>query len=353
MQGPKTVATRRWIRRAAIQGGLEAMALAARGGLCPSARGLGAIFTLHHVRPAAGKAFDPAAHLSVTPQFLEEAIIALKASGHRPIALDDLPAHLENPRDDRPVMVFTLDDGYRDNAEHARPVFERHGIPFTVFVTGGFVDRTHSIWWKTAEALLARVDTFEFDFGNGMVRLPARSLREKYAAFDRLHKALSCARQEAVIGRLDDYAVRHGIAPLDIVAGEVMDESELRDLIKSPLASLGAHTISHSNLAHTDEILLRREIEESANRVEAIAGKRPTNFAYPYGDRCAAGMREFEAAGRSGFRLAVTTRPGVLRRSDTGAMHALRRVSLNGYYQKTRYVRALASGLPFAARSLL
>lgn len=353
MNGSRTVATRRWIKRAAIQGGLEAMALATGSGLGRSARGLGSIFTLHHVRPPSSKAFDPTAHLAITPQFLEEAILALKASGHRALRLDDLPAHLENPQDTRPVMVFTLDDGYRDNAEHARPVFERHNIPFTVFVTGGFVDRTHSIWWKTAEALLAKVETFELDFGEGLTKWPSKTLHEKYAAFDRLHKALTCIRQDTIVARLDDYALRNGISPLDIVAEETMDESALRALTLCPLANLGAHTISHSNLAHMDEDLLLRELAESAERVCAITGEKPKSFAYPYGDATAAGRREFAAAGRAGFDLAVTTRPGVLRRSSSAALHALERISLNGYYQRARYVKALASGLPFAARNLV
>ena len=348
MVGPKTVAARRMLKRAAIQSGLEAVSLFAKTGLMSGARGSGAIFTLHHVRPATHKVFDPAAHLTITPEFLDASIARLKADGHVAVALEDLPEFLANPDRPGPAMVFTLDDGYRDNNQFARPVFEKHGVPYTIFITGGFVDRTHSIWWETAELLLARIDEFVFDFGNGEERLPTRNPTDKYAAFDRLHKALACNEHRPIVERLGEQARAAGICPTGLVDREVMDEPELRGLAHTPLASLGAHTISHPNLAHLDAAEMRREIGQSAERVAEITGKAPRTFAYPYGDRCAAGPREYRTAQELGFKLAVTTNPGTLRAGSLESVFSLPRISLNGYYQKCRYVGALASGIPFA-----
>ena len=348
MYGPNTIAARRILKRAVIQGGLEAVSLLSKTGFMAGARGLGAIFTLHHVRPALHKDFDPAAHLTITPEFLDASITRLKADGHVPVALEDLPEFLSRPDQPGPAMVFTLDDGYRDNDLYARPVFEKHGVPYTIFISGGFVDRTHSIWWETAELLLGRIDEFTFDFGGGEITLPTGTLLEKYAAFDRLHRALECADQDAIIARLDAHARAAGICPTGIVDREVMPEDELRALSATPLARLGAHTIGHPNLAHLPPEQMRLEILRSAERVAAITGKLPQTLAYPYGDRCAAGPREYQAARELGFKLAVTTNPGVLHRKSLQDLFALRRISLNGYYQKGRYVGALASGIPFA-----
>lgn len=348
MFGPNTVAARRILKRTVIQGGLEAVSLLSKTGVMPGARKMGAVFTLHHVRPALQKDFDPVAHLTITPEFLDASITRLKADGHVPVALDDLPEFLARPDQPGPAMVFTLDDGYRDNDLHARPVFEKHGVPYTVFISGGFVDRTHSIWWETAEQLINQIDEFTFDFGNGEETLATRSPIEKYAAFDRLNKALVCAEQEATVQQLDLRARAAGICPTGIVDREVMNETELRQLAGTPLAQLGAHTISHFNLAHLPADKMRAEISLSAERVAEITGETPRTFAYPYGDRCAAGPREYQIAQELGFQLAVTTNPGILQAESLQDLFSLRRISLNGYYQKCRYVGALASGIPFA-----
>ena len=67
MQTSIRTAMRQRLKRAVITGGLEFAHLAGRAGLMASARGRGAIFTLHHVRPKTARAFDPNAHLEITP----------------------------------------------------------------------------------------------------------------------------------------------------------------------------------------------------------------------------------------------------------------------------------------------
>ncbi len=109
------------------------------------------------MRPEAARPFAPNGHLEVTPDFLETAILTLKADGYRFISTDQLAA-IGKDSDPRPFACFTLDDGYRNNLEHAAPVFARHGVPFTVYATAGFIHRSHTLWWETATELLTRHD---------------------------------------------------------------------------------------------------------------------------------------------------------------------------------------------------
>ncbi|MDX3925543.1 MAG: polysaccharide deacetylase family protein [Shinella sp.] len=340
-------AMRRGLKRAAITSGLEFALLAERAGLMASARGRGAIFTLHHVRPKVPQDFDPNAHLEITPEFLDRTIRHLAADGYRFVPLGALPERLEDGGQGERFAAFTLDDGYRNNAVHAQPVFTEHQVPFTIFVAGGLVDKTHSIWWETLASLLRGLPQIEFDFGAGPVTLPLAGTPQKQAAFSRFAAFVHESDEAAAVARLDALARTHGVDPMLITDRLVMREPELKSLVTNPLVTLGAHTISHRALARLDEDEARREMEQSAERVEAIAGRRPDTFAYPYGDRHAVSPREHGIARELGFRVAVTTEPGTLDRTSPDRLTALPRISLNGLYQKQRYVSALASGIPF------
>lgn len=338
---------RNHVRRAAIAGGLEASHLVARSGLLPAARGRGAIFTLHHVRPRRERVFDPNAHLEITPDFLERAILALRRNGHRFVALEDLPGHLASA-DPRPLACFTLDDGYRNNLEFALPIFERHRVPFTLFITAGYVDRTHTLWWETLADWLSLCGEIRFDFGAGEEAIATGSLVQKQAAFDRIAAHIHGGEEARAVAVLNHAAALHGIDPLAITDRLTLDETGLRTLLESPLASLGAHTSSHRALAHLSDGEARHEVLASAERVERIAGRRTASFAYPYGFRPTVSARDHRLVADLGFRVAVTTEPGTL--SSSPNFHALPRISLNGHFQSARYVLALASGIPFALR---
>jgi peptidoglycan/xylan/chitin deacetylase (PgdA/CDA1 family) len=338
----KTVA-KPLIKRAIITAGLEATPF-----LSPffaSARGRGAIFTLHHVRPRPMNAFQPNDILDITPEFLETAIVTLKKDDYRFVRLDEIGSRLTD--NGPPFACFTLDDGYRDNAAFAAPIFTKHGVPFTIFLSKGFIDVTHSMWWETLEAVLNRVDRLEFDFGNGPEALAAVTGSEKLAAFNRIADFINSTDEAAAVARLDDAAPKSGVEPLDLTGKLTMREDELRELAKNPLVSYGAHTISHRGLARLSTMEAEQEIAGSAACVAEITGSMPKTFAYPYGDGRSVSQRERGIIRKLGIDIAVTTRPGTLDASHAADGTATPRISLNGHFQKARYVRALASGVPF------
>jgi hypothetical protein len=116
----------------------------------PLTRGLGAILMFHHVRPWREQDFAPNRILEITPAFLDTALAHIKASDFEIVSLDAALERSAAPGE-RPFVVLTFDDGYRDNVEHALPVLEKHGAPFTMFVTSGFADRTARLWWVELE----------------------------------------------------------------------------------------------------------------------------------------------------------------------------------------------------------
>ena len=84
--------------------------------------------------------------------------------------------------------------------------------------------------------------------------------------------------------------------------------------------------------------------EWPVERIEASLALRPEHLSYPVGDATSAGPREFRIAAELGFKTAVTTRPGVLFPEHGAHLTALPRISLNGEFQQSRYLRVLLSG---------
>jgi peptidoglycan/xylan/chitin deacetylase (PgdA/CDA1 family) len=89
---------------------------------------------------------------------------------------------------------------------------------------------------------------------------------------------------------------------------------------------------------------VRAEMEMSRAVLEAALGQRPEHLAYPVGDPTSAGPREFRIAHELGFKTAVTTRPGVLFKVHAEHLTALPRISVNGEFQRQRYLKVLMSG---------
>lgn len=349
MMPSASIATlKRSIKQIAIRTGLEAIALTDAGRFAPAAAGRGVIFTLHHVRPERNLDFEPNRHLSITPEFLDGALCAAREAGLDPVRLEDLPQLLDGPSDGGKLFCVTLDDGCRDNEKYAAPIFRKHRVPYTIFVTPGFVERTRTMWWETAEALTRAAAAFRFDFGRGAEMVRCASMADKWLAFCRLAAHVQSADEDEAVAAIEAAARDHGVDGRRIVDEEIMTGSELRRLTASdPLATLGAHTMTHPNLARVGPERLADELKLSAVQVAAYCGRMPTAFAYPYGGRHAVGAREAAAARDCGYAVAVTTQPGVLGPVSSEALAALPRVSLNGYFQEKRYVRALVTGLPF------
>ncbi|WP_342749931.1 polysaccharide deacetylase family protein [Brucella pituitosa] len=336
------------MRYAAMRIGLNAIAFSGLDKLFPSAGGRGVVFTLHHVGPNQTGKFQPNSILSVTPEFLTQTIQTVLEFGLTPVHLHDLPTLLADKSDNRKFVAFTFDDGYRNNAEIAAPIFRKFGIPYTVFPTTGFIDRTHTIWWETAEALLTNTPQIRFDFGRGLETIRTETVAQKYAAFDRLTAFVRNGQEDEAVRRIDELAISQcGIDPRAIVDELVMDYVQLCALAADPLVHIGGHTITHVNLRRVNKERLAYEIDGSTAAIERCVGYRPKSFSYPYGWCSAVGEREIEMTAKAGFQVAVTTQPAVLQRSDALRPTAMKRISLNGNFQKQLYVKALISGLAF------
>ena len=102
---------------------------------------LGVVYMLHHITPKDLNRIPTNEDLKVSPDFLEKIILNYKNKPIDIISLDEVYERLitEN-NSQRPFVSFTIDDGYVDNYTNALPIFEKHHIPFAIFVATDFID---------------------------------------------------------------------------------------------------------------------------------------------------------------------------------------------------------------------
>ncbi len=334
------------LRYTVIRAGMDALYFSgAHVLLRPVLAGLGTIFTLHHVRPARTVEFQPNQHLEITPEFLQATLAHLRSLDFDIISLDEMYRRIVERDFRRRFACFTLDDGYRDNRDHALPVMREFDAPMTVFVTTDFAEGTGRLWWLALERLLASTSSLDVAIGGEPTRLDTSTADLKQIAYDRLHDWLQTLPGPLDVRReVSALCARHGIDEAAICPELCMSWGELRSFAADPLVSIGAHTITHCNLAKQAEATVVHELTAGRARIEAELQKPVHHLAYPYGSKIAAGPREFAIARQIGYRTAVTTRPGMIFAENTEQLTALPRLSLNGHYQDRRILPVLTSG---------
>ena len=312
--------------------------------------GIGALLTLHHVEPAGQpREFSPNRILGITPEFLESTILQIRDMGYDIVSLDEFRRRLDNGGAGRRCVSFTLDDGYADNFHHAYPVFEKHEVPFTIYVCTGLMDQSIDLWWQELEDIVLAADQLDVFLNRRQHLFDTRTTKQKYEAFERIYWSL---RRMPLDLQLETFAEIRGKYAQYVASPAESDTPLSWDMLaqmeRSGLLTVGAHTVRHYALSKLSVDEAKTEIATSRDVIEQHTGSKPMHFAYPYGDALSAAAREFGIVKKLGFSTGVTTRKGVIFREHADHAFALPRVSLNGDFQQQRNVKLFLSGLPFA-----
>ncbi len=334
------------MKKTIIRGGLETLYFSgAHLAMRPFVGGVGAILTLHHVRPPRIDRFQPNRLLEVTPRFLERVVRKLRRRRFDIVSLDEMHRRLTEGDLGKRFICVTIDDGYRDTLEYAYPILKKYEIPFALYVATSFPDRLGELWWLALEAVVARNKRINLLIDGRERGFECASVAEKRHLFSELYRWVRRFTNEEDLRRVvRDLCATYDVDIAAFCQELCMDWDELNTLASDPLVTIGAHTVNHFMLAKVPEKTARAEMEMSRSVIEASLGKRPDHLAYPVGDRTSAGSREFRIAAELGYKTAVTTRPGVLFAEHRDHLTALPRISLNGEHQQMRYVNVLLSG---------
>lgn len=317
--------------------------------LSPVFGGLGSVLMLHHVRDLNLTPFSPNYHLSISPSFLDELLTQLKED-YDLVSMNDVVERINNPNASsysKPFVAITLDDGYINNFEIAAPIFQKHQVPYTVYIAPEMVEGNSTIWWEDVEHAIRLTNQLDISLPSGSLHFDTSNPAQKNQAYKKLMEYLFFAVDEKQQRKIaSDIAEKYGFDAKNHLTEQVANWDVITEAAKNPLCTIGAHSMCHFVLAKLDEAELKFEIAQCREVLEEKIGTPIDHFAYPYGFPKAAGEREFEIVKEMGFKSGVTTRHGVIYPEQNSHVTALPRVSVNGHYQSIHYMKTLLSGLP-------
>jgi peptidoglycan/xylan/chitin deacetylase (PgdA/CDA1 family) len=272
-----------------------------------------AILLYHRVAPVGRDPFS----LCVSPEHFGEQMNVARSIG-TPVSIGNFTASHREGALQRNSIGVTFDDGYLDILENALPILERFEVPAVVYVVAGYLGR-HP-WWDCL------IDTIygpaklpdRMELGPASRRLAVdTSRRTRREVFDRVYSYVlhsGAGERDGLVAAIGDLTGR----PESGALPRLMSEGELRELSAHPLITIGAHTVTHSNLADLSPEAQGSEIEDSIERLSSTIGSPVTSFSYPFGMR----SRDYTEASiaackKAGLNHALAADPGVVNaRSD-------------------------------------
>lgn len=287
----------------------------------------------------------------LTDQVLENTLLFLKRAGWHVVTVEEA-LHRMRAGDDGRYANISIDDTYRDTWEQAVPLFHKHDVPVTLFVTSGIPDRTCTLWSTGLETIIAERDDILIEDGTGRRVVSARTWQEKHALFLNVRAAWECRDPVTEYERL---CRLNGYQSSALHERHMMNWDMLSTLAKDPYVEIGAHTITHPRVSSIDATAALHELAGSRMRLEQQLGLPVRHFAFPYGRSGDCGSRDFALAKAAGFASAATTCKGVVwtKRGGNTDPYRLPRNTLNGEHRGTFALQAHLTGLSGLAASAM
>jgi len=232
-----------------------------------------------------------------------------------PVSAAEFAAMLDGSKPWRPrAVLVTFDDGWFDNATHAYPVLERHGVPAVVFVATDYVGTTHTFWQERLTRLLhaARnvseaTPLFERLGAPLIAKLDENAARTSIRGLVSSLKSRPRAEIESLLGEVESLLRARGVLPAGNGEDRFMAWPEVEKLHREGLVTIGSHAHSHTPLTALTPSNVADELRTASTALREHLAAEPKYFAYPNGNHDAAAVNEVRTAG---LELAFITETG-------------------------------------------
>jgi len=277
---------------------------------------IGSIFVLHRIAPYEKGKLTYNEDMKVAPEELKKFIKQLRSKKIIFVSLDELNEIIDKKKKSTfKFATITLDDGYRDNIEYGYPIFKQENVPFCIYITNSFPNRTTNLWWYALEELVLENKSLR---GSGNVTIDNSTAESKHRNF------LMLRREILDHYFLDPTGYLQNLGKFEFNLAEEVREKcltwgEIISISIDPLVTIGAHTMNHYPLTRLSVAMAEWEIRNSKSELEKKINKPVQHFAFPFGGKLEANDREYALVRSGGFKTAVTTLNGFVYKNDNAS----------------------------------
>lgn len=263
------------------------------------------IFMLHRIHS------ERQVDTGITPEYLRRCLQYLVDEGYNFLSLEEVIQAVTNQQAlPSKSVVFTMDDGFWDQAEIATPIFFEFNCPATLFVITGMLDNLLWPWDDKVAYLIDNTckDTLQITLAEEQYLLPLTNGTEKSIAKNTIRDSIKATAADSVDETLNELTSSLNVAipqspPDDFkpISWNSARKLEAKGIKFAP------HTITHRILSKLDAASAESEIMGSWQRLKEELSSPSPIFCYPTGRYCDYGPREVALLKKAGFIGAVST----------------------------------------------
>ena len=226
-------------------------------------------------------------------QLFESCVKWFLKKGYTFISTEDLLLIAQNEKPfPKSAVVFTVDDGWKNNRANIVAVANKYKIPVTIFATTQPIATGEAYWWSyIAEANRKGLTT------HSVQELKKVNNKERVEIVNEVKKLLPLKREALTI-------------------------EELKEISADPVITIGSHTVTHPILSKCSDEQSASEISESKKILENWLHTDVKHFAFPNG---IFDEREIKFLRDSGYKTAYTTNPNYITSANFSNLFTLPR----------------------------
>jgi len=238
---------------------------------------LGEIWCLHRVLNNKSE-FVENSFLEISLEFLENKIEHFKAVDF--VSIDEV--YLRRLSKFRywwqnKFINITFDDGFEDIYTNAFPIFKKHNIPFTIYLSTDFIEKKALIWWLVLEEIILNHDEVELSSGVVYSSPDLVSKKKVFQIICDLIYHVNDQPADVFRSMLSRYA-----SCFEKKIAATLSWEQIREMCDSGLCTIGSHTVTHPILTKQPEEEARKEIKESKRILETQLQRDVIHFSYPH-----------------------------------------------------------------------